>query len=540
MRMRLHVFPRIARLARVPGHWAAAAMIFAGGAFAAQLGLPAIFSDGMVLQANTPNRVWGWAAPGDTVQLQAGAQTLTATADADGNWSVQLGALPAGALCEMRITVRAQTAQVMIRDIAVGEVWLGAGQSNMARTLERIPAAQGELRELHDPELRFFQVATIPCATPARDVKGVWKKARPENARQISGVAYYFGKLRRKSGVPVGLVVSAWGGTKLVAWTPVSALEGSVELKPWLDEFATARKRRAQLWPAYLERRAQWEALPRERRGSAPREPLGDKHPDAPGNLFNGMIHPVAGYNIAGVLWYQGESDALPGAWSHPGRYEATLSAMIAGWRQAWRDDTLPFLVVQLPGFKREKPELDWRKLPFEEVFDVDPNGDSAWPVVRQAQANVTRIPRVHLAPTIDIGDPMSLHPDNKAEVGRRLWLVANRFIDGETEAAAFPELIEVNRAGGGIRLKFRHVGAGLMSRIGGPPAGFAVAGTDGIYRVAEARLVQTDLVEVASSIVPDPVSLRYAWGDSPFATLQNSDGLPVAPFALDQIERAR
>lgn len=208
---------------------------------------------------------------------------------------------------------------------------------------------------------------------------------------------------------------------------------------------------------------------------------------------------------------------------------------MITGWRRAEGDDHWPFLIVQLPGLKREAPELDWRKEPHAHVFDDDPSADSRWSSVRLAQARVAaKLNDVHLVPTIDIGDPFNLHPDNKQEVGRRLALVANAAVYRREQIPGFLALDHVTRAGSTVRLRFVETGEGLRSRDNLGVFGFALAGDDHVFHSAKAELAGPDAVSVTSPDVPTPRWLRYAWGDSPYATLENSGHLPLGPLELD------
>lgn len=265
-----------------------------------ELRLPALFSDGLVLQAGRCDLVWGWAQAGDSIEVRIHGSAVTAKADPRGDWSGRLPELPAGGPYEMEIRNGTETRR--IRDILVGEVWLGAGQSNMARTLERIPSAKAEAAQLDDPELRFFQVASAARSAPARDVGGRWVKARSDHLTSISGVAYFFGKELRRAHTPVGMIVTAWGGTPLAAWTPYDDIQRNSKLAAVLEDFAVAKARREALLPAYRQRLLAWQQLPPERRGSSPRAPLGDDHPNAPANLYQGMIAPVIRYGMRGVL----------------------------------------------------------------------------------------------------------------------------------------------------------------------------------------------------------------------------------------------
>jgi sialate O-acetylesterase len=231
-----------------------------------------------------------------------------------------------------------------------------------------------------------------------------------------------------------------------------------------------------------------------------------------PAGLFNGMILPLVPFAIRGAVWYQGESNT-PRAY----QYRRLLPAIIAGWRAAWRQGDLPFGIVQLPGYGKRRAE---------------PRG-SRWAELREAQLMALSLPQTGLAVTIDQGDPDDVHPRRKIDVGRRLALWALGAVYGRDVVYSGPLYESTSREPGRLRVRFRNAGSGLASRNGEALRGFAVAGADQTFRWAEARIDGDELV-VWSDDVPRPVAVRYAWADSPDATLIGRDGLPASPFRSD------
>jgi sialate O-acetylesterase len=300
-------------------------------------------------------------------------------------------------------------------------------------------------------------------------------------------VGYFFARdVLKDLKVPIGLIMSSEGATPIESWTPATAFEGDPNLKPVVERWA------------------------RTMAGAPPERAL--KYP-APGILFNAMIHPLAPYAIRGVLWYQGEDNT-----NHGKEYRAVLSAMIRAWRAEWGQGDFAFGIVQLPNFGDVKPEP----------------AESSWADLRESQAaTALDVPNCGLAVTVDVGDPKDLHPKNKQAVGSRLalWALATQY--GKKIEYSGPVVAGVKAEGNRLRVTFKHVGSGLEVKGGGPLKGFAVAGANGKFVWAEAR-IEKDSVVVGSSAVPEPRAVRYAWADAPECNLYNKEGLPAVPFRSD------
>jgi sialate O-acetylesterase len=249
----------------------------------------------------------------------------------------------------------------------------------------------------------------------------------------------------------------------------------------------------------------------------------GPDEPTSPTVLWNGEIAPLAGWPIAGVIWYQGESNV-----GRATQYRALFTAMIRAWRSAWQVPALPFLFVQLPNF--EPPAVDG---PAHSSQPKPMLGESAWAELREAQAQALREPRTAMVVALDIGESGDIHPRNKREVGRRLALAALRLVYRRDLVASGPVLASAAREGAAMRVRFQSVASGLDTSDGGPPQGFLIAGADRVWHRANAR-IEVDTVVVSSPEVPAPVAVRYGWANDPPNTLRNQADLPAAPFRTD------
>jgi len=452
----------------------------------AEIRLAGLFSDGAVLQRNQPVPVWGWAEAGEAVTVEFVDQTKTASAGVDGRWTVTLDPLMASD--EPRaLTARGRSGSVSAGEVLVGEVWLLSGQSNMAyllssaiRPSERDPVspalAQKEISAANDPLLRTFRVDSRPAERPRQDIstQSGWMDWTPENGPKWAAMSYYFGKrLRAELGVPVGIVMCAWGGSGCSAWISAEALRG-----PGLRS----------IWPEQV---PEW------------RPNLAQSH------LFNGMLHPLAPFAIAGFGWYQGETEATP--YHNPYLHRYLLTEMIQDWRRLWRRPDLPFYFIQLPN------------------RDNEPR----WVVVRESQAEALRLPGTVMIPTIDIGQAWDLHPRNKQDVAARFasFVLAREYGKGDWPGCPLFERAEP--VGSALRLVFRDADKGFKTTDGQAPAEFQVAGEGGEFHTAEARIEGKTIV-VSAPAVPKPAAVRYAWAASPRVNLVNTAGIAVPPFRSD------
>jgi sialate O-acetylesterase len=488
--------------------------LFFAAAVSAQVKPSALFGDHMVLQRDIPVPVWGTADPGETVTVTFDGQSRSTAAGADGKWMVRLHKLKAGGPYEMEI--RGRNA-ITFHDVLVGEVWLASGQSNMVFTVSKkaeffagMLDEDKEIAGANYPEIRMFTQRPVKAYTPQDDAIGQWQVCSPETAGAFSAVGYLFARdLQQHLHVPVGIVTVAFGASTAESWLPRMALARDPQLKPMLDRFDTLEDyfkthphaMAADGPPAPQTLNA------RPGRPGLMRDPAEDQH--QPTVLFNGMLHPVIAYGIRGAIWYQGES--IVGGKEGVELYPHVMETLVATWRALWSEGNFPFYAVQLPGLK-----------------NVSNN-----PMVREGQAKILSLPNTGLAVTIDVGDPDNVHPKDKEPVGERLSLIALANTYRQKVEYSGPRFRSMKIEGNSIRLRFTHVGGGLVAKDG-PLEWFEIAGPDRKFVPAVATIEGNSIV-VRSDSVPAPAAVRYAWANYPCGcNLYNAAGLPAAPFRTD------
>jgi len=483
----------------------------------ADVRMPAIFADHMVLQQGANLPVWGWAGPGEKVTVQFATQTAEAVADEAGNWRVVLK--PVVSDQPLKMTIKARNT-IEINDILMGEVWVCSGQSNMGFRVEEALNAEAEIAAANYPRIRHFQMERKVCPEPDRMLGGDWQVCSPATVGQFSAVGYFFARdLFEKLNVPIGLVHASWGGTPAEAWTGWQALEGNPKLKSIIESFERACKEYPENKKNYDKAMQAWEKKAQAAKAAggepppAPYPPMGPTHFQRPSGLYNGMILSIVPYAIRGVIWYQGECNV-----GRACQYHELLSTMIENWRDVWGQGDFPFYIVQI---------ANWGKPP------SNPNQRSLGAILREAQARVAReLPNCALAVTIDIGGTETVgdHPKNKQDVGKRLALCALAKTYGEKNLVySGPVYKGMKVENGAIRLRFDHVDGGLVGDL----KGFAIAGKDLIFEWADAR-IEGDTILLSSPKVPDPVAVRYGWADNPPCGLYNKAGLPAVPFRAE------
>jgi sialate O-acetylesterase len=489
--------------------------VFCAALLQAEVKLPALISDHMVLQQNQPIRIWGKADPGEAVTVSFRGRRATAKADSGGKWAVSLKPLKAAAPAEMTIT---GANKLRIQDVLVGEVWVGSGQSNMALSVGSAQNADEELANANFPMIRLFEVKHVVADTPQDDVVGAWTLCTPETARKTSAAGYFFSRdLHRKLKAPVGFIHSSWGGTPAQAWTSRQALDAEPSLKFVKDAWDKTLASYPAAHARYEQQLADWKKLAAAAKAEGktapqqPRPPAGPGSPYTPAGLYNAMIAPLTPFAIRGVIWYQGEANANAEQ-AYP--YRKLFRTMIEDWRRQWREGAFPFLFVQLPNFQ--------------------PN--QYWPVLRESQADVVSLRNTGMAVVIDVGEPTNIHPKNKQAVGQRLALAARAIAYREKIVYSGPIYRQAHIVDGQVRLSFDHVGGGLAARGGAELTGFKIAGADGKFVPAQARIEGKTIV-VKSAEVAAPAAVRYAWEGDPVCNLINKEGLPASPFRTDRWE---
>ena len=477
----------------------------------AKIALPAILSDHAVLQRQAPIHIWGWADPNETITAHFHQQSVTAHANAAGEWTLWLMPEPAGGPYTLTIE---GSSTVTRSDLLVGDVWFASGQSNMAMPLKGfspqmfIKNSDQEIVAANLPQVRLLQVDHKSSETPLNEITSTWTTCTPQTAANFSAVAYFFGRqISAHEHVPIGLIDATWGGTPIESWISLEGIANDSSLMPLFASrarFAKDQNRIAAIQTA--EKKQDAEALAAHRP-----KPAHPWHPDPaswqPAGLFNGMIAPTTPYSIKGVLWYQGESNSAP---DRAALYAKLFPQLIADWRHQWQQGDFPFLFVQISSFNA-------------------PTDD--WGVIRDAQRRTLSVANTAMAVSIDVGNPNNIHPADKQTVADRLALAAESTVYGEPGEYSGPLYRQTTRDGNCLRVWFDHA-KGLNSK-GSALSGFEVAGEDRHFISANA-VIDNDSVSVSSPSVTEPRYVRYAWPNATQANLYNSTGLPASTFTSE------
>jgi sialate O-acetylesterase len=443
----------------------------------AEVKMPAIFGDHMVLQGGKTIPVWGWAAPGEVVTVTLGKDKGKATADAAGKWKVELKAVKENT-APTTLVVKG-TNEITYTDVLIGDVWVASGQSNMEFNLKNASTGADAIKAANYPLIRLYTVPKETAAHPQDDInvkrqdwEGKWLVCTPEvlAAHGFSAVAFFFGRdIQKFTGEPVGLIHTSWGGTPAEAWT---SLEG-LKTKPELAELAASHEAllagydaavaaqpqkmaewktaddawKANVKPGNDAAMKEWQAKadaakaagqpapPRPQLVGEPRQPDPTGGPGHPSSLYNGMIQPLIPYAIKGAIWYQGESNAGRGV-----QYAVLFPAMITDWRAKWGEGDFPFLYVELPDYY-------W-----------------GWGAVREAQFKTLSLPNTGMVTTGDVGTINNIHPPYKEIVGERMALVGEHVAYGKKFVYTGPLYKSMTVEGGAIRISFTETGGGLMA----------------------------------------------------------------------------
>jgi sialate O-acetylesterase len=473
----------------------------------ADIKLPGLISDHMLLQRDVPVRIFGNATPGEAVSVAFRGQTVQTTTDALGRWELWLAPMKPAAAEEM--TIRGNNT-LKVADVLVGDIWLGSGQSNMQWAVRQTNNAEQEISSANFPEIRLFYVPRKPSNVPVEDVDAKWVVCTPENVKEFSAVLYYFGRqLHQDLKVPMGLIHTSWGGTPIASWISGPTLSANLRLAPFQTFWQDAIAKYPDNFTRYEQNLRKWHEGGSQ--GARPGLPLGPGNPHEPTSLYNGMIAPLAKYTIKGALWYQGETEAGRGQ-GHI--YGDALMTLVQDWRRTFGQGDFPVFFVQLANFGSAAKNGHWMK-------------------VQEGQVKATALRGTGVAVINDIGEPTDIHPKNKQDVARRLALLARHVAyhqDGFTWSS--PIYRQSTTEGKTMRVWFNHA-EGLKTRDNGPVKGFTIAGADGSYVPAEAKIDGTTVI-VSSPTVSDPRAVRYAWDYNPDANLVNGAGLPASLFRSD------
>jgi sialate O-acetylesterase len=498
-----------------------------GDSLRADVKLPPFFSDHMVLQRDGKAPIWGTAAAGEKVTVKFRDQTKDATADDKGAWRVELTGLKAGGPDELSV---AGTNTITLKDVLVGEVWVGSGQSNMAGTVGTTTTGYAK----DDPVLAAMAAKDYPQIRGCGARNG-WSVAEAKNNPRFSAILFAFAvRLHQELDVPVGMMLGAVGGTPSGAWLSEAALAADApsqqQMAKYVEEYPALVKKYEEVdlprWRAAAEKlKADGKQVGRE---PPPPSKPGVVRDQKPGYLYEAHIRPFVGYGIRGTLWDQGESGTAVG-----GVDQYTLmGALINGWRKEWNQGDFTFIYVQKPSgngcaWDYENPVTNQAQ-PFT-------NAPAAVPVdglYVETHVKIMNYPNTGMAISSDLG-PFT-HPLNKSGYGSRSAQVALGMAYGKPVEYYGPVYKSHAVDGDKVTITFTHLGQGLATKHGTKLQGFAIAGDDKKFVWADAK-IDGDKVVLSSPTVKEPKAVRYAWSQNrTWANLFNKDGLPAVTFRTD------
>lgn len=495
----------------------------------AEVKLPPIISDHMVLQREVAAPIWGTAAPGEMVAVSIAGQTKQTKAEADGKWQVKLD--PLQVAVSLTLTVKG-TNTIEVKDVLVGEVWLGSGQSNMAGSVRTFRGKDVGLQ-------KTLAAAPYPRIRLIKQGGAGWQLATAANVDGFSANLFAFGsRLHAELGVPVGLMVGAVGGTPSGFWLTEEMYRSDAACQAQVKEFAKTYDF-AKAMQGYERYMTAWRAnaeKAKQNGGRVGREPTKPQQPGECvgelGHLYTAHVRPYVPYAIRGVLWDQGEGGTgITGVDQFH-----VMGALIRGWRKAWTQD-FPFLYMQKPSGGGTAWDLANPTTKNANPFTAQPDKlptDSEG-IARETHIKIQQHSHTAMVISTDLGG--MTHPENKSGYADRALLVAKGFVYGQKIEFSGPLYASHEIAGDKVRLKFTHVGQGLTARHSDKLQGFQIAGEDKKFVWADA-IIEGNSVLISSKQVPHPVAVRYAWSsNSPWANLFNQDGLPAQTFRTDDWE---
>ncbi len=460
----------------------------------ATLVLSHIFSDHAVLQQQTEAPVWGWGDPGKKVEVIWDGQTYKTTVEADGSWRVNIVTGKADG-ATYTLTVKSGKETVTVNDIVLGEVWLCSGQSNMEMPIsgfgfQEVEGATEAIMAAPETasQVRVFDIKTGKCTEPQADVEAVWAYTDGAVTAKTSAVAYFFGKRLSKSlGVPVGIIVNAWGGSRIEPWMTREVIDGAGLTEQELKDLYAV-------------------------------EEQPDRWPETPELIWNGRVKPIVGYAAKGILWYQGCSNM-----GQPHCYDKLQKAMVEMWRKEWGRD-LPFIFTLLAPHEHSDSNGRWRPFFVENQLHTEEILSGSWAISTET-----------------LGNEVTVHPSQKKEVGDMMVQRALQNVYGIYSGLSIelPRLKEVTFGEDGTaKVTLTEVWSNLMSISARDIVGFELAGEDRQFHLAKAQ-VDWDggTILVSCPEVPKPIAVRYGWRNFMNANLQKSNGIPVPPFRSDDWE---
>jgi len=446
----------------------------------ASTSLPQFFSDGMVLQQNSDVAIWGKDKPGQLVKLSTQwNENVTALTGEDGKWKMKVLTPKAGGPFTLKIE---GSTKVILQNVMIGEVWVCSGQSNMAMTLrglinQPVENSNDVIIDSSNPSIRMFTLEKNASLNPVDEVNGTWQEADISTTGDFSAVAYFYGKkLQEVLNVPVGVIVSAWGGSTIESWMDLNTAKSFDEIKIPEKLPETYQHRTATL-------------------------------------LFNGMISPLIGYTIKGCIWYQGENNVRDAV-----AYKNFFPALITNWRKKWELGNFPFYFVQIAPFDYgENNAAFLRETQLKTMLSVDNTG---------------------MAVTLDIGNCKGIHPNQKKQVGNRLayWAITKTYNLSGIDFSG-PVYKSLKKSDNKLILDFYYTANGLVNKDN-KTTDFQIAGIDKIFYPAKVQINRDKTITIWSDKVKTPVSARYSFNNCAEGTLYNTAGLPASSFRTDDWDK--
>jgi len=449
-------------------------MAFISNTVLANITLPNLFSDNMVLQRNSEVTIWGWASPKEEVTIKPSwdNQEYKVKANNQAKWEIKITTPEAGG--PFVISIKGYN-EIVLSNILIGEVWICSGQSNMEMSASwGIDNGEEAVKNAANPNIRFFSIPKLTATSPQDNVSGNWTACTPESMKYFSAAGYFFAKRLQEDlkNVPIGLIGSNWGGTPAEIWTPEEVIINN----PVLLESAKTRKE----------------------------EEYG---PNQPGRAFNAMISPLVGFKIAGVIWYQGESNVGSSV------YDKTFSSLISSWRKLWKED-FPFYYVQIAPYQYGENHFGGVE-------------------IRNAQRKVLQqVPNTGMVLTTDISTVDDIHPKDKKTVGVRLanLALANSY-KTSTDLVNGPLYKEFKIEKNKVLVYFDY-SEGLYCKDT-KKLQFEIAAADNVFYPADAS-IKNNVVILKSKKVPHPLKVRFAWTNTAQSNLFNKANLPASSFITE------
>lgn len=487
--------------------------------FAKPFQLGELFNEGVVLQRNAEVEIWGTGNAGDRINIEIQDKTATGIVDSNGRWNIVLPALKEGGPYQMTVSSGSET--ISLDEVYVGEVWIAAGQSNMAWQLEKSENGEEHILNAKNENIRFVLVPQKYYEE--HRVKGDmnWRTATTGNVGQMSGVAYFFAKdLQEKLQVPVGVICCYKGGTAAEAWMDREVILSDPRHAPIVESYESyllemGEEKYNSLYAVYEDEMKIYRDSVKKgfTKAVRPTEPMGEKHYKRPYGLYNTMVKRIIPYTARGVIWYQGEANA-----PRAEQYRTLFPALIQEWRTDFKNPDMPFLFVQLANY--DHPKYNY----------------PAWAELREAQLKTWQnVKNTGMAVTMDVGEKNDIHPIYKEPVGDRLALIALNQVYGYNVPYSGPVFKKVEFQKGKAILSFDYIEKGLSS-ANGTLRGFTISGSDEKFVPATAE-ISGDKIIVSSDKVKNPVSVRYNWENWGEGNLTNSTGLPATPFRTDDFK---